>query len=160
MTKMTYDVINRPKNDQSGRTNVGWAAERGKEAVTVGGYLTTSRAAKGQSRIYTATMIKGGIETVVGNTFTTRAQAAFAIWRAYNVDFRDERAINRARVEAEAENRRRDRAIRKAYRQTPEGLEAYRAELNEKARIRRESLTDEQKAALVAKRKAKRLQKA
>jgi len=154
---MTYDVINRPKNNQSGRTNVGWAAEGAKEAVTAGGYLTTARAPKGQSRVYTATLTKDGIETVVGNTFTTRAQAAFAIWRAYNVDFRDERAFNRAMTEAEAENRRVDRAIRKAHRQTPEGMEAYRAELNEKARIRRESMTDEQKAALVAKRKAKRL---
>lgn len=165
MTKIIYDVISRPKKHDSGRTDVGWLAECGREAVKLGGYLLTSRAVKGLPKVYYAVMLKETIEagetvaheTVVGDTFGTRAQASFAIWRAYYADLRNDRAFERAWSEAEAEDKRRNRAKAKAYRQTPEGKEAYRLELNQKAQVRRDAMTPEEKQAVIDKRKAKAL---
>lgn len=165
MTKIIYSVINRPKKDRNGRTDVSWLAECDREAVKLGGYLLTSRAVKGLPKVYYAVMLKETIEagvpvvheTVVGDTFGTRAQASFAIWRAYYKDWRGDRAFERSWTEAEAEDKRRNRVRAKAFRQTPEGQEAYRLELNTKARDRRAAMTPDEKQAVTDKRKAKAL---
>lgn len=166
MTKIIYTVVNRPKKDRNGRTDVSWLSECDREAVKLGGYLITSRATKGLPKLYYAVMLKETIEagvsvvheTVVGDTFESRAQASFAIWRAYYKEWRDTRSFDRAWAEAEAEDRRRTRAKAKAFRQTPDGAEAYRLELNKKAQVRRDAMTPDEKQAVIDKRKAKTLQ--
>lgn len=165
MTMFAYTVVNRPKKDAVGRTNISWAAECGREAVALGGYLVTSRTKKGEDRNYIAYMHKADAEgnatdTLVGDGFTTRAQAAFAIWRSYYSDWRATRNAERSQREAQKLARREERAKRRAYRETPEGREAYRLELNRKARERRANMTAEEKAAEAAKRRAKREQAA
>lgn len=165
MTKIIYSVVKRPKKLNTGRTDVGWAAECDREAVKLGGYMITSRAVKGLPKLYEAVMVKetmvNGVnvaaEHPIGDTFNTRAQASFAIWRAYYAGWRNDRSLERAHVEAEAEDKRRGRAKAKAFRQTPAGAESYRLELNEKARAHREAMTDDEKQAVVDKRKAKAL---
>lgn len=161
MTDFTYTVIERPKKDNPGRTDIGWAASAGRDAVQLGGYLVTNRTAKGEKRDYQAFMVKPdsyGEMTMefVGDTFETRAQAAFAIWRKYYEGERMRRAQEKAQTEAEKQQRRDERARRREFRQTPEGQKAYREELNRKARERRASMTDEQKAEAAAKLRAKR----
>ena len=166
MTKIIYDVISRPKKNDSGRTDIGWLAECDRAAVKLGGYLLTSRAVKGLPKTYYAVMVKETIEaginvaheTVVGDSFETRAQASFAIWRAYYADLRNDRAFERAWTEAIAEDKRRKRVKAKAFRQTTDGSEAYRLELNQKARDRRAVMTPVEKQAVIDKRKAKVLQ--
>lgn len=160
MTKMTYTVINRPKKDRAGRTSIGWRAECGREEVAVGGFLETSRTPPGEVRRYHAVMFKDGVRTSVGNNHETRAQAAFAIWRAYYSDWRDkqnsDKAYERSMEEAEAENRRLARVAKKAYRETHEGREAYQQVLRKRAKAKRDAMTPEQKAKMYAKRRAKR----
>ena len=157
MTKIIYDVVNRPMNNAKGLTSVGWLAECDREAVPYGGFMTTSRTIKGQDRSYLAFVVKDDVITDLPDIFKSRAQASFAIWRAYYASWRNERSLERAHVEAIAEDKRRGRAKAKAFRQTPAGAESYRLELNEKARARREAMTDDEKAAVTAKRIAKKL---
>lgn len=164
MTDFTYDVLYRPKKGKTGRTNVGWAAECGREAVQVGGYLVTRRASKGEPKTYTAFMTKQEadgtmVELYVGNDFETRAQAAFAIWRKYYEPEREARERQKAAEEAERKRRREERIRKRAFRQTPEGQKAYREELNAKARARRAAMTPEQKAEEARKRRKKRERK-
>lgn len=166
MTKIIYSVISRPKKHDSGRTDIGWLAECDRAAVKLGGYLLTSRAVKGLPKTYDAVMLKETVEagqpvvheTPVGDSFETRAQASFAIWRAYYADLRNDRAFERAWTEANAEDKRRNRAKAKAFRQTTDGAEAYRLELNQKARDRRAVMTPDEKQTVTDKRKAKALQ--
>ena len=159
MTKMIYTVINRPKKDIAGRTNIGWHAEGEREEVSIGGFLETSRTLPGEVRRYHAVMIKGGVRTSVGNNHETRAQAAFAIWRSYYSDWRAERNSTKEQVLLAKEARAEERERIREYRATPEGQKAYRAELNRKAKVRRDSMTPEQKAEIYAKRRAKRAHK-
>lgn len=161
MTDFTYTVINRPKKDSAGRTNISWGAECGRDEVPLGGYLVTSRTAKGESRNYQAFMIKqdadgNDTETLIGDGFETRAKAAFAIWRKYYADWRDQRAQQKAAAEAEKQRRRDERASRKAFRATPEGKKAYQDELNRKARERRAAMTPADRKAEADARRAKR----
>ena len=155
MTKIIYTVVNRPMNKAKGLTRVGWLAECGRETVPYGGFLTTSRIVKGQDRSYLASVVKNDVISDLPDTFKSRAQASFAIWRAYYADLRSDRAFERAWTEAKAEDKRRNRAKVKAFRQTPEGMEAYRLELNSKARARRAAMTPDEKQAVIDKRKAK-----
>jgi len=168
MTQITYDVLNRPKKDATGRTNVGWAAECDRDAVLLGGYLITSRTAKGDHRQYTAMVIMAKpdetgqdtvVETMVGTTFETRATAAFAIWRKYYEGWRAERRVEGERQEAILDAKRQSRARNRSARQTPEGQEAYRLDLNRKARERRANMTDEEKTADARRRLDKRVEK-
>ncbi len=164
MTQMTYDVLNRPKKGSTGRTNVGWGAECGRDAVTLGGYLITSRTGKGEPRQYTAMVLISKpetgqdivVETMVGTSFETRATAAFAIWRKYYEGWRTERTDQKAQTEQVLQQKRDARARNRLARQTPEGKEAYRLDLNAKARARRAVMTDEEKAADAAKLREKR----
>jgi hypothetical protein len=160
MTEFAYTVIKRPTKDEAGRTEIGWAAGAGREAVPFGGFVTTNRTPKGESRKYAAYTCMPSPDHMqpvfVGDTFKTRAQAAFAIWRKYYEDARMQRAQEKAQTEAEKQQRREERARRREYRQTPEGQKAYREELNRKARERRATMTDEQKAEVAAKLRAKR----
>ena len=165
MTMFTFTVVNRPKKDATGRTNVSWPAECGRAAVPLGGYLITSRTKKGADRNYVAYMTKldadeNSVDSLVGDGFTSRVQAAFAIWRMYYADWRSKRQAERVQKDAEKQARREQRAKRRAYRETPEGKEAYRLELNAKARERRQNMTEEERAAERAKRRAKREQAA
>ncbi len=165
MTKIIYSVVKRPKKLDTGRTDVGWAAECDREAVKLGGYMITSRAVKGLPKLYEAVMVKetmvNGVnvadEYPIGDTFNTRAQASFAIWRSYYAGWRNERSLERAHDEAVVEDKRRGRAKMRDARQTPEGKEAYRLELNRKAQAKRNAMTDDEKQAVVDKRKAKAL---
>lgn len=164
MTQISYDVKSRPKKDSVGRTDIGWGAECGRDAVKVGGYLITSRTAKGSARTYTAIMLKAKpetgqdtvVETMIGITFETRATAAFAIWRKYYESWRSGRAHQRALDEHVHTEKRNARVRQRLERQTPDGQKAYRTELNRKARERRAAMTPEDKAADAANRQAKR----
>ncbi len=156
MTKMVYTVINRPKNDEVGQTNIGWKADNVSEEVTYAGYLVTARYAKFEDRRYHAFMNKDSTTLDLGDDFTTRARAAFAIWRAYYSDVKSERHMAKTAEQEERDRRRQQREERKAFRDTPAGMEAYRKELNEKARVRRASMTPEEKAAIAERRREKR----
>lgn len=165
MTQITYTVINRPKKNSTGRTEVGWNAECGRDAVLLGGYLVTRRTSPGEKKQYTAMVIMPKpnetgqdtvVETMVGASFETRATAAFAIWRKYYEGWRLEQTFEQERQEAIRDAARRGRARRRFERQTTDGREAYRLELNRKARARRAQMTDEDKATDAAKRRAKR----
>ena len=165
MTQITYTVINRPKKDSTGRTDISWAAECGRDAVALGGYLITRRTLPGEKKQYTAMVLMPKqdvtgqdtvVETMVGTTFETRATAAFAIWRKYYEGWRADRRAEDEREEAVRDAKRQGRARRRAERQTPEGREAYRLELNRKARERRANMTDEEKKDDADKRRAKR----
>lgn len=161
MTDFSYTVINRPKKDSAGRTDISWTAECGRDEVPLGGYLVTTRTAKGESRNYQAFMVQtdtdgNTTEVFVGDGFETRAQAAFAIWRKYYADWRATRAQQKAADEAEKQRRREERARRKAFRSTPEGKKAYQDELNRKARERRAAMTPEDRKAEAEARRAKR----
>lgn len=165
MTQITYTVLNRPKKDSTGRTDISWAAECGRDAVPLGGYLITSRTAKDVPRQYTAMVVMAKpnetgqdtvVETMVGSSFETRATAAFAIWRKYYEGWRLEQTFEHERQEAIRDAKRQGRARRRAERQTPDGKEAYRLDLNSKARERRAQMTPEEKVADADKRRAKR----
>jgi len=165
MTQITYTVLNRPKKNSTGRTNISWAAECGRDAVTLGGYLITRRTPPGEKKQYTAIVIMPKqdvtgqdtvVETMVGSSFETRATAAFAIWRKYYEGWRLEQTFEHERQEAIRDAKRQGRARRRTERQTPEGKEAYRLELNAKARARRAQMTPEEKQDDAAKRRAKR----
>lgn len=165
MTQITYTVINRPKKDSTGRTDISWASECGRDAVSLGGYLVTARAPKGMTKTYTAIVLMAKpnetgqdtvVETMVGTTFETRATAAFAIWRKYYEGWRLEQTFEHERQEAIRDAKRQGRARRRVARQTPEGKEAYRLELNTKARARRAHMTPEEKQTDAEKRRAKR----
>lgn len=161
MTKMIYDVLYRPKKNSEGRTDIGWEAECGREAVPVGGYLITNRTLPNEKRQYTAMVTKVNesgvqIDTMVGASFETRASAAFAIWRKYYEGWRAERADEKASNEYTREQQREARTKQREFRQTPEGQKAYREELNRKARERRASMTPEEIAMAAAKRRSKR----
>ena len=161
MTDFTYTVIKRPKKFETGRTDISWAAECGRDAVTLGGFLITSRALKGTKKQYTAVMTQGMITgTFVGDKFETRAQAAFAIWRKYYEGWRTERRVEDEREEAIRDAKRQSRVRRRFARQTPEGQQAYKDDLNRRARERRAAMTAEERVADAAKRRAKREQKA
>lgn len=159
MTDFTYTVIKRPKKFETGRTDISWATECGREAVTLGGYLVTARAPKGTTRQYTAFMVQDSVETEIGTTFETRAQAAFAIWRKYYEGWRSDRTVKRGEAEAELQAKRDARAKRRSERQTPEGQKTYREELNQKARERRAAMTAEERVMEASKRRAKRERK-
>ncbi len=159
MTKIIYSVIDRPKKDSTGRTNVGWLAECGRPEVSYGGHLITQRTVKGQDRSYLAVVSKDNLERTLADTFTSRAQASFAIWRAYHEDWRNARSMDRDHGEAIRENKRRQRAAVRAFRKTDDGKEAYRLELNSKARARRANMTPDEKALVVTKRISARLRK-
>lgn len=165
MTQITYTVLNRPKKDSTGRTNISWAAECGRDAVTLGGYLITRRTPPGKKKQYIAMVSMAkvddtGQDTVVdimvGTDYETRATAAFAIWRKYYEGWRAEQRIEGERQDAIRDAKREARASNRIARQTPEGRQAYRDELNRKARERRANMTDEEKAAEAAKRRDKR----
>jgi len=164
MTKMIYDVIERPKKDSTGRTDIGWEAECGRNAVPLGGYLITRRTPPSEKKQYTAMVIspkpESGqvtiVETMVGTNFETRATAAFAIWRKYYEGWRAKRADKKADVEAILEQKSLARASRRQERQTPEGQKAYREELNRKARERRANMTDDEREKETLKRRLKR----
>ena len=163
MTKMVYTVINRPKKDETGRTDIGWLADGASEEVPYAGFLVTSRTKKGELRTYSATVVKSPAgfpefktKKHLGDDFETRARAAFAIWRAYYSDVKTERHMAKAAEQEDRELRRKGREDRKAFRATPAGMEAYRKELNEKARVRRASMTPEEKAAIAERRREKR----
>lgn len=163
MTKMVYTVINRPKKDETGRTDIGWKADNVSEEVPYAGFLVTSRTKKGEVRTYTAVVVKSPdgfpefkTKKRLGDDFTSRAQAAFAIWRAYYSDMKTERQMAKLAEEDASDQRRMWRVARKAFRDTPAGAKAYRNELNEKARVRRASMTPEEKANIAARRREKR----
>ncbi len=157
MTKIIYTVVNRPLNKAKGFTRIGWLAECGRPEVSYGGFMTTSRTIKGQDRSYLVSVVKDNVIKDIPEIFKSRAQASFAIWRAYNEGWRTERAHDRDHDEALRENKRRQRAAVRAFRKTDDGKEAYRLELNSKAQARRANMTDEEKAAVTAKRIAKKL---
>lgn len=156
MTKMIYTVINRPKKNTAGRTNIGWTDECERNAVPTAGFLETSRTLPHEVRRYHAVMIKDGKSTSVGNNHETRAQAAFAIWRAYYSDWRNTRNSTKEQAMLAKDERVEKRKKIRADRATPEGQEAYRLELNRKAKERRDSMTAELKAEIFTKRRAKR----
>ena len=163
MTKMVYTVINRPKKDETGRTDIGWKEDGASEEVTYAGFLITSRTKKGEVRTYTAFVITSPadfselkIKKHLGDDFTSRAQAAFAIWRAYYLVDKAERHMKKWLEENERNKRRIKREDQKKFRATPAGMEAYRKELNEKARVRRASMTPEEKANIATRRREKR----
>lgn len=165
MTRINYDVKSRPKKFSAGRTNIGWAAECGRDAVEVGGYLVTTRTPKGKTRMYAAIMLgavsdvtgqDGVVETEIGTMFETRATAAFAIWRKYYEEWRIDRLVTALNNEAILKQKREDREHQRSCRQTPEGKKAYREDLNRKARERRANMTNEERVAEAAKRRAKR----
>lgn len=165
MTQITYTVINRPKKDSTGRTDISWAAECGRDAVPLGGYLVTARAPTGKTKTYTAIVLMAKpsetgqdavVETMVGSSFETRATAAFAIWRKYYEGWRDQRAVQKASNESLLKGKRDARARNRLARQTPDGKEAYRLDLNRKARARRAQMTDAAKEEIASKLRAKR----
>ncbi len=165
MTQITYTVLNRPKKDSTGRTDISWAAECGRDAVPLGGYLITRRTPPGEKKQYTAMVVMAKsdvtgqdtvVETMVGTTFETRATAAFAIWRKYYAGWRMKQLAEIERGEAIRDAKRQGRARRRFLRSTPDGKEAYRLDLNRKARERRAQMTDEEKQADADKRRAKR----
>jgi len=160
MTKMIYTVVNRPKKDAYGQTDIGWLAECGRDAVPLGGFLITSRTLPGDDREYVArayTSLKEGIASTInlGSTFKTRSSAAFAIWRYHYKDLRTEQQTIK-RDDLALKDRKRDerKKIRDA-RLTPEGKEAYRLELNRKAREKRHLMPLEQKLKMSKKRSEK-----
>ena len=165
MTKMVYTVINRPKKDETGRTDIGWLADGASEEVPYAGFLVTSRTKKGELRTYSATVVKSPdhdalpefkIKKHLGDDFETRAQAAFAIWRAFYSGVKTERQVAKLAEQEDSERRRKEREDRKAFRATPVGMDAYRKELNEKSRVRRALMTPEEKANIAARRREKR----
>ena len=165
MTKIVYTVINRPKTGEYGRTNIGWKEECGRAAVVIGGYLTTFRTPKGAPKSYTATMINprpdldghdGRVETLIGINYQTRATAAFAIWRKYYEGWRIKRDTEKSNNEAVLVAKREERRLRRIARQTPEGMKAYRNDLNAKARARRANMTEAERKENTVKRRAKR----
>ncbi len=165
MTQITYTVLNRPKKGSTGRTDISWAAECGRDAVALGGYLVTRRTPPGEKKQYVAVVLMAKpnetgqdtvVETMVGSSFETRATAAFAIWRKYYEGWRAEQRVEGERAEAILDAKRQTRARRRQERQTPEGREAYRLELNQKARARRSNMSDEERQADADKRRAKR----
>lgn len=164
MTKMVYTVLKRPTSGFTGRTDISWGAECGRDAVRLGGYLITKRHHRGETKRYTAMVIRPNrgntgqdtlIETLVGTEFETRATAAFAIWRKYYQGWRAQRADAKVDKEAIRELKRLARKDRKQERQTPEGRKAYRLELNRKARVRRANFTAEDRAKTAADRRSK-----
>ena len=161
MTKMVYTVVNRPKKDETGRTDIGWKEDGVSKAVNFAGYLITSRTKRGETRKYSAYLIATpegfiGKQFHVGDNFETRAQAAFAIWREYYFDVKCERKMAKVAEAADHDQRQKEREDRKKFRATPEGQQAYRDELNRKAQTRRAAMTSEEKAVIAAKRKEKR----
>ena len=156
MTKLVFNVWNRPKKDETGLTSVGWLAECGREDVPCGGYLTTYRTPPGKPKKYGAVMVKKMSPTFLDTDFTTRAQAGFAIWRSYYEDLRIERRIDTEHAEAIIRAKREERARRRNIRMTPEGKLAYRDELNSKARAKRAMMTPEEKAVAAHHRRNKR----
>lgn len=165
MTQITYTVINRPKKNSTGRTDISWAAECGRDAVTLGGYLITRRTLSGAKKQYIAMVSMPkvddtGQDTVVdimvGTDYKTRATAAFAIWRKYYKDWRTEQRIEGERQDAIRDAKRLARARNRFLRSTPEGQKAYREELNRKARARRAQMTDAAKKEAASKLRAKR----
>lgn len=165
MTQITYTVLNRPKKGSTGRTDISWAAECGRDAVTLGGYLITRRTLPGEKKQYIAMVMMAKpnetgqgtvVETMVGSSFETRATAAFAIWRKYYEGWRLEQTFEHERQEAIRDAKRQGRARRRFLRSTPDGKEAYRLGLNKQARERRAQMTTEEKNADAAKRRAKR----
>jgi len=167
MTQITYTVINRPKKDSTGRTDISWAAECGRDAVALGGYLITRRTLPGEKKQYTAMVLMPKqdvtgqdtvVETMVGTTFETRATAAFAIWRKYYEGRRVELADQRAEAEHLRQQKRLARERQREERKTPEGQQAYRDELNRKARERRANMSTEARDADAKRRRDNRLE--
>ncbi len=158
MTKMVYTVVQRPKKFDSGRTDIGWKEDGGFEAVPCAGYLITSRTKKGELRTYSAYAFQDApYDSHLGDDFTTRAQAAFAIWRSYYLVDKTERFMAKKIEGIERDQRREARLKLKELRKTPEGQAEYKKLLNAQARARRAAMTHEQKAVATAKRKEKRL---